>query len=79
MLTTFECGYRDNFLKRPGRGESFPFPLLFPFWTLTIQEALAKKMEELFEFPILIEEKNEVITLLLSKEKIEKATTGKMI
>lgn len=35
--------------------------------------------QELFEFPVLIEEKNEVINLFLTKEDMAKATKGKII
>lgn len=35
--------------------------------------------KELFEFPVLIEEKNEVINLFFTEEDMEKATKGKII
>lgn len=35
-------------------------------------------MERLYEFPVLIEESNEVITLLLNKEDMKKAEQSKV-
>lgn len=53
------------------------------FWRrrlYTKKSVQQKKMDqELFEFPVLNEEKNEVMTLLLNKEDMEKATIGKII